>query len=189
MVSATRFAMFPTAIGPCGVAWRDEFVVATRLPDSRPETTARFLETRRNAVAGIPPKAIQRAIDVMTCLLDGERPDLSSIRCNLSNVDPFAVKVYEATRALIPGETTTYGAIAAEIGKKRDARKVGKALGRNPIPIVVPCHRVLGAGGRLAGFSAPGGVALKLRMLQIEGAKIDDSPELFEDLPLLMKKR
>ena len=137
---------------------------------------------------GSPP-AIRSAIASITALLEGERTDLGFIACDFSGMDPFAAKVYAATRAIPAGRTLTYGDIALQIGDKQLAQAVGKALGRNPFPIVVPCHRVIGADGRLIGFSAPGGVETKLRMLAIEGARIGEAPGLFGDLPLVVKPR
>ncbi len=94
----------------------------------------------------------------MTALLEGAKTDLTGIDCDFSQVEPFAVQVYTATRAIPAGETRTYGEIALQLGDKQLAEKVGRALGRNPLPIIVPCHRVIGANGKLTGFSAYGGV-------------------------------
>lgn len=187
MSRAMQFTLFTTSIGTCGVAWRGDLVVATRLPDVRQATTARFFTDRRNAEEGKPPGSVQQAITAMTGLLEGDRTDLSFIACGFEGVDPFAAKVYAVTRTLAPGETSTYGAIADKLGQKQRAREVGQALGHNPLPIIVPCHRVLGAGGKLTGFSASGGVRLKLIMLEIEGAQIGGAPGLFGDLPLSVK--
>ena len=119
----------------------------------------------------------------MTALLGGEKTDLTDITCDFSGVDPFAAKVYAATRAIPAGETLTYGAIALQLGDKQLARDVGRALGRNPLPIIVPCHRVIGANDKLTGFSAYGGVEIKRRMLAIEGARIGEAQGLlFGDL-------
>ncbi|MGZ2259980.1 methylated-DNA--[protein]-cysteine S-methyltransferase [Roseobacter sp. A03A-229] len=175
---AAEFALFPTPIGRCGMAWSGNIVIATRLPDTQPAATSRFFANQRRAKEGSPPETIQRAIIAITALLEGDRADLSLVACDFGSVDPFAEKVYAATRTLAPGETSTSG-----------AREVGQALGRNPLPINVPCHRVLGAGGRLTGFSAPGGVELKLKMLEIEGADVGSEPGLFGDLPLSVKSR
>lgn len=183
----TRFSLFPTPLGDCGVAWRGDVVVATRLPGRHPADTADRLAARTGGTRGEPPPAIQDAIAAMTALLGGKRADLNFIACDLGGIDPFAAKVYAATRAIPPGATSTYGDIAAGIGDKRLAREVGAALGRNPFPIIVPCHRVVGANDKLTGFSAPGGVATKLRMLAIEGARIGEAPGLFADLPLAVK--
>jgi methylated-DNA-[protein]-cysteine S-methyltransferase len=130
------------------------------------------LARRAGAAAGEPPPAIQRAIASITALLDGLRTDLTFIACDFSNVEPFATRVYIAARAIPAGETLTYGALALRLGDKLLAQRIGQALGRNPFPIIVPCHRVIGANGRLIGFSANGGVETKLRMLAIEGARV-----------------
>lgn len=185
--SKVGFTLFPTSLGDCGIAWCGDRVVATRLPDKSALHTARHLADRTGGSRGEPPTAIRHAIKAMTALLEGERTDLASIDCAFDGIDAFAAEVYTATRAIPAGETSTYGAIASQLGDKRLARDVGKALGHNPLPIVVPCHRVIGANGRLTGFSAAGGVATKLRMLAIEGAEVGDAPGLFDDLPLATK--
>lgn len=179
-----HFSLFPTPLGDCGIAWRGDAVVATRLPDKSPAETARRLAAKTGGTRGEPPALVRRAIEAMTALLEGERADLTAIGCDLGGVDPFAAQVYAATRAIPAGETSTYGAVASQLGDKLLARDVGQALGRNPIPIIIPCHRVVGAGGKLTGFSAAGGVATKLRMLTIEGAQLGGEPGLFDDLPL-----
>lgn len=184
-----HFALFPTPLGDCGIAWRDARVVATHLPDANPAATAARLAARADATPGEPPAAIRDAIAAISALLAGAGRDLNFIDCDFDGIDPFAAKVYAATRAIPAGETRTYGAIAAELGDKRFAQNVGQALGRNPFPIVVPCHRVVGANDRLTGFSAPGGVATKLRLLAIEGARIGEAPGLFDALPLAVKPR
>jgi methylated-DNA-[protein]-cysteine S-methyltransferase len=175
-----QFKLFPTALGDCGIAWCGDTVIATRLPGKSAADTAGQLAARTGAANGEPPPAIRNAIASIIALLEGGRADLSFIVCDFSTIDPFAAKVYAATRAIPAGQTLTYGAIALQIGGKQLAQQVGKALGRNPFPIVVPCHRVIGANGRLVGFSAPGGVQTKLRMLAIEGARVGEAPGLFE---------
>ncbi len=115
--------------------------------------------------------------------------DLGFITCDLGEVEPFAAQVYAATCAIPAGKTSTYGAIAEQLGNKQLAQSVGRALGRNPLPIIVPCHRVLGANGKLTGFSAAGGTKTKLKMLVIEGAQTGDTAGLFDDLPLIVKPR
>ena len=181
--SRAHFSLFPTRIGACGIAWRSDTVVATHLPERTSSATAARLAARTRASKGEPPPHIQSAIASITALLEGARADLAYIACDFSRIDPFAVKVYGATRAIPAGETRTYGAIALQLGDRQLARRVGRALGRNPLPIIVPCHRVIGANGRLTGFSAHGGVATKLEMLRTEGARIGESPGLFGDLP------
>ena len=109
----------------------------------------------------------------MTALLGGERVDLADVALDMADVAPFHQRVYEQTRAIPAGATSTYGEIAARIGDPGNARAVGEALGRNPFPIIVPCHRVLAASGKLGGFSAFGGAMTKRRMLIIEGALLE----------------
>jgi len=118
----------------------------------------------------------------MSALLDGEKADLAYVACDFTQTEPFAAKVYAATRAIPAGETRTYGDIALQFGDKRFAQNVGRALGLNPFPIIVPCHRVIGANAKLTGFSAYGGVETKLKMLAIERAKFGDAPGLFDNL-------
>lgn len=184
-----HFSLFPTALGDCGIAWCRDTVIATHLPERSSDDTGRRLAARTGAIKGEPPHAIRCAIASITALLGGERTDLTFITCDFSRIDPFATTVYAATRAIPAGETLTYGAIALQIGDKQLARDVGKALGRNPFPIIVPCHRVIGANDKLTGFSANGGVRTKLRMLAIEGARIGEAPGLFADLTLAVKPR
>ena len=131
----------------------------------------------------MPPPEIQRAIDAIVALLAGERRDLSDVPLDFESLPAFHRRVYEVARAIPPGSTISYGEIAARLGEPGAAREVGEALGKNPFPIVVPCHRVLAADGKLGGFSARGGVATKLRLLEIEGALKPEAPMLFEDLP------
>lgn len=182
------FALFPTAIGRCGIAWRGDTVVATHLPEPDEALAADRLARRAGgARAAEPPAAIARAIAAVTALLDEGRADLDFIRLDTARLPAFEAAVYARTRAIPPGETLTYGAIAAALGDKRQAQAVGQALGRNPFPIIVPCHRVMGANGRLTGFSAEGGVSTKLKMLAIEGARIGEAPGLFGALPLAVR--
>jgi len=183
----THFCLFPTALGDCGIAWCGDMVVATYLPEMTPEKTAARLAARADATQGEPPPVIEQAIVSITKLLEGERTDLSFIACDLSSANPLTAQIYTATRAIQPGETRTYGEIAEQVGDKLLAQKVGQAMGQNPLPIIVPCHRVMGANGKLTGFSAQGGVETKLKMLAIEKASIGEPSGLFDDLPLAMK--
>ena len=124
------------------------------------------------AMQTTPSLEIAAARDAIVALLRGERRDLSAIALDMTGVPDFYRRVYDAARRIEPGMTATYGAIAARLDDPTAARQVGQALGRNPFPIVVPCHRVVAAGGKAGGFSAPGGTATKLRMLAIEGARV-----------------
>ena len=134
-----------------------------------------------------PPSEVQAAIEGITALLRGEPRDLNGIEIDDSETPAFNAKVYAITRQVPPGKTITYGEIATQLGDKLLARDVGQALGQNPCPIVMPCHRVVAAGGKSGGFSAVGGVVTKLKLLSIEGAQ-PSGPTLFENLPLVAKR-
>lgn len=167
---------FDTAVGRCAVAWR-EHLVGVALPAGADE-----VRWHRGApyVRSSPPGAIADAIRRIRGLLDGEPDDLADIALDYSGLGPFAVDVYVAARAVPPGATTSYGEIARAIGEPGAARAVGRALGANPFPIVVPCHRVLAADGRPGGFSAPGGLVTKDRLLSIERRTAGAAPTLFD---------
>jgi methylated-DNA-[protein]-cysteine S-methyltransferase len=187
-VSGAFFLFFPTAIGTCALVWRGDAIIGAALPEAS-EATARAMLGRRfpDAREAEPPAFVADAVDRVRRLLAGDAPDLSGIPLDLSAADAFERRVYDAACAIPRGEVRTYGEVAAALGAPGAARAVGAALGRNPIPILVPCHRVLAAQGKGGGFSAPGGTATKFRMLAIEGARRAGEPELFETLPLAVK--
>jgi methylated-DNA-[protein]-cysteine S-methyltransferase len=166
------FILFDTAIGRCGLVWRAERIIGAQLPE-RDDATARERLARRF------PQAV----------LEGQSRDLSHLPIALDEVTDFNRRVYEVALSIKPGETLTYGAVALRLGEAGAARAVGVALGQNPFPIIVPCHRVLAAGGRTGGFSADGGVETKLRMLTIEKARTSAEPGLFGALPLATRPR
>lgn len=166
------FALFDTGVGRCGVAWGERGIVRMLLPESRPSTLrAKLAAMFPDSAESEPPAAVQRAIDRVVTLLRGEVADLAQIELDMDGVPPFHRRVYEHARTIAPGKTMTYGEVAARIGSPGAARAVGQALGKNPFAIVVPCHRVLAAGGKIGGFSAPGGAKTKLEMLRIEQAQ------------------
>lgn len=176
-MTAHGFTLFDTAIGRCGVAWGGRGVAFVQLPEARDsETRARVLQRFPGALEAPPPPDVQRALDGIVALLRGEARDLSAVALDMERVPPFHRRVYEVARTIPPGATLTYGDIAGRLGARGSARAVGQALGRNPFPIVVPCHRVLAAGGRIGGFSGNGGVTTKLRLLAIEGAHAAGAP-------------
>ncbi|MGH7647068.1 MAG: methylated-DNA--[protein]-cysteine S-methyltransferase [Gemmatimonadaceae bacterium] len=162
-------AFFATALGECGIAWTDAAIVGVQLPEPTPMATRQRLGRRfADARVTLPPPHAQTAIEAIVALLSGEPRDLTDIAVDMHGVQPFNRRVYELARTIRPGETRTYGELAAKLGDPGAARAVGQALGENPFPIVVPCHRVLAAGGRTGGFSGGAGVPTKLRMLAIE---------------------
>jgi methylated-DNA-[protein]-cysteine S-methyltransferase len=176
-MTASGFALFDTAIGRCGIAWGEHGVAGIQLPEAgEEETRVRMLHRFPAAGEATPPPEVQDAIEDIVALLRGEASDLSTIALDMDGVPEFHRRVYDAARAIPPGETLSYGDIARRVGAPGAARAVGQALGRNPFPIVVPCHRVLAAGGKIGGFSAQGGVATKRRMLAIESAWINGNP-------------
>jgi methylated-DNA-[protein]-cysteine S-methyltransferase len=175
------FAMFDTAIGRCGIAWGPRGITAVQLPmASEDKTRARIRQRCNDLTEAPPPSEVQVAIDGIVELLAGKPSDLSDVVLDLDGVPEFHRGVYDIARTIPPGKTLTYGDIAKRLGGVELSRDVGQALGRNPCPIVVPCHRVLAAGGKPGGFSANGGVATKLKMLAIEGAAVNHTPNLFD---------
>ena len=183
-----NFALFETAIGCCGIVWSERGIAGVQLPE-RSEAATRNRMQRRfpAALDGAPPADVQCAIDDIGALLDGERRDLNHVRIDLGAASEFHRRVYEVARRIPAGATLSYGEVAERLGDRNLARDVAEALSQNPWPIIVPCHRVLAAGGKPGGFSAPGGVATKLRLLTIEGAQPQgrvEGPMLFDRLPL-----
>jgi methylated-DNA-[protein]-cysteine S-methyltransferase len=171
-VTLYGYQLFDTTIGRCGIGWSAAGVAVLQLPEARAAATvARVLRRCPDAQATSAPPEVQQAIDDMIALLRGEASDLSTVSLDYANVPPFHRRVYEVARRIPAGATLTYGQVAARLGEPGAARAVGQALGRNPFAIIVPCHRVLAAGGRTGGFSANGGVATKLRMLAIERSR------------------
>jgi methylated-DNA-[protein]-cysteine S-methyltransferase len=175
------FTLFDTDIGPCGIAWGERGVIAVQLPEAdAARTRARLVRRCPDARETSPPPKVQAAIEDIVALLRGEARDLSGVALDMERVEEFDRRVYEIARNIPAGETLSYGEIAARLGGRELARDVGQALGRNPFPIVVPCHRVLAAGGKAGGFSANGGVTTKLRLLTIERARTSATPTLFD---------
>ncbi len=172
MRRADGFTVFDTAIGWCGIAWGSNGLAAVHLGTSTESAAMRNRLRRR--LPGVretaPPQAVERVIDDIVALLRGERVDLSSVPLDMDEVPSFDRRVYDVVREIPPGSTLSYGEVAKRLGEPGSAREVGEALARNPYAIVVPCHRVVAADGKIGGFSATGGVATKLRLLSIEGA-------------------
>jgi methylated-DNA-[protein]-cysteine S-methyltransferase len=168
--SELRVTFFDTAIGCLGITWSDRGVVGVQLPESTEGATRARMKLRfPEATEARPPAAYEAAIDGIVALLAGEEAaGLSEVEVDLRGVPEFNAAVYRVARTIPSGETLTYGQIAERLHDPGAARAVGQALGANPIPIIIPCHRVLAAGNRAGGFSAPGGVMTKLKLLEIE---------------------
>ena len=181
MSDATGFCIFDTAIGPCGLAWGLHGVVGAQLPAGDAQGTRLRMRQRYPQAAELPAPALMDAILMRVRAMLGGYPDpLLDVALDMANVPAFNQRVYKVTRAIPPGRTLTYGEIANELGEPGAARAVGQALGHNPFAPIVPCHRVLAARNAGGGFSAEGGVATKLRMLQIERAQLGPHPGLFD---------
>jgi len=175
------YALFATAIGRCGIAWGEHALVGVQLPESSDAgTRARLVRDLPELREAEPPPWVLLAMVRIQALLNGIQDDLADIPLDMDGVPPFHRRVYEITRAIPPGRTLTYGEVAQQLGDVGAARAVGQALGHNPFATVVPCHRVLAARSGAGGFSAEGGVATKLRMLQIENARVGPEPGLFD---------
>ena len=176
------FAIFDTAIGRCGIAWNERGIVAAGLPEADDDKLrARLLRRCAGATEQAPPPEVQRAIDGIVALTARGTADLSAVALDMDGVPPFNRQIYEITRSIPPGSTITYGEIAARLGGGPElARDVGTAMGQNPFPPIVPCHRVVAANRKAGGFSARGGVKTKLRLLAIEGAEVEGTLPLFE---------
>jgi methylated-DNA-[protein]-cysteine S-methyltransferase len=180
-MTGAHFALFDTAIGRCGIAWSTRGIAGIQLPEAREsDTRQRLLRRFPGAPEATPPVEVQGVIEGIVALLRGEPQDLSRVTLDMEDVPMFHRRVYEVARTIAPGSTLSYGEIASKLNEPGAARAVGQALGRNPFAILVPCHRVLAAGGRIGGFSANGGIATKLRILTIEGAQASSQLALFE---------
>jgi methylated-DNA-[protein]-cysteine S-methyltransferase len=176
-----HYALFDTPIGICGIEWGPRGINGVQLPMGSDDKTRARIRQRRGDIVEVEPTAeVKAVIDRIVDLLAGKADDLTDIALDLEGVPEFNRGVYDIARSIPPGKTMTYGDIAKKLGGVELSRDVGQALGHNPCPIVVPCHRVLAAGNKPGGFSARGGVSTKLKMLQIEGAAVNHTPNLFD---------
>jgi methylated-DNA-[protein]-cysteine S-methyltransferase len=179
MTATVPYTLIETAIGFIGIAWSERGLTRLQLPARDREATERRLLSTihgRAAESIDRPAAIADLVGMLQRYGAGEAVDFSGVTVDLDGVDPFRRAIYDAARQLGFGETTTYGGLAEEAGYKGRAQDTGQALGRNPVPIVVPCHRILAAGNRIGGFSAPGGSATKERLLEMEGVHLGPPP-------------
>ena len=180
-MNRVKFTIFDTAIGGCAIAWAARGVVAVQLPQpDEVQTRVRLRQRYPDLEEAEPTADIEAAIARIQALLEGQPADLSMVDLDLSDCPEFNRQVYAIARTIPLGATLTYGDIAKQLGGVELSRQVGTALGQNPCPIVVPCHRVLAAGSKPGGFSANGGVVTKLKMLAIEGAAVNYTPSLFD---------
>jgi methylated-DNA-[protein]-cysteine S-methyltransferase len=179
-----HYLVFETHAGFCGIAWSAAGITRFQLPTQSPEATEeRLLRREPGGAPGTPTAEVAAVVAAAQRYFGGEKTDFSSVKLDLSDQDPFARRIYAAARRVGWGDTTTYGALARELGTAPElARDVGQAMARNPVALIIPCHRVLAAGGRIGGFSAPGGSLTKARMLELEGVRIEPPAPAQESL-------
>jgi methylated-DNA-[protein]-cysteine S-methyltransferase len=180
MALAVGRTAFASPLGALALAWSELGIVGLQLPTEDAERTLGRLARRFPATRPAhPPASVRSAIDGVLELLSGAPRDLAEVAIDVEGAGPFDRGVWEIARAIPPGATRAYGDIARDLGDLGFAREVGQSLGRNPVPIIVPCHRVLATGGKIGGFSAFGGVATKRRLLAIEAALATAEPDFF----------
>jgi len=172
------YRIFETAAGFCGIAWNDIGITRFALPARTAEAAERRLLRRLpHSEPGEPTPMVAEAIATVRRYFAGEETDFSRFEVYLGDEQPFFQQVYAAARRVGWGHTTTYGTLARELGAGPEAaRDVGQAMAHNPVALIIPCHRVLAAGGKIGGFSAPGGSAAKRRMLKLEGVDTEPPP-------------
>lgn len=172
-------AVFETTLGFVGIAWSDKGLTRLCLPERERPSVERRLVRHCACRAVLPhqqPAWIVGLVQSIVAYAEGERVDFSAVPVDLADVDDFRLAIYAAARKLRFGDTTTYGELAVKAGHAGLARETGAALGANPVPLVIPCHRILAAGGKIGGFSAPGGSVAKTRMLALEGVRVGPPP-------------
>ncbi len=172
MTTQYGYIVFPTSLGHCSLAWAGRGIARLQLPGSDADETERLLLRRLpSATIAVPETRIREVIAMITRYFSGEAIDFTAVELDLAGQERFFLDVYAVARNIGWGRTTTYGGIVKDLGLGMEkARGVGQAMAKNPVPLIIPCHRVLAAGGRLGGFSAPGGTTTKLRMLDLENA-------------------
>jgi methylated-DNA-[protein]-cysteine S-methyltransferase len=173
-----HYRLFDTPIGPCGIAWSERGLARLQLPESDRSATEQRLKKAGGSASTQAPIEIDETIAELQRYFSGRRTDFSAVTLDLTGIAAFEQQVYAAARLLRWGETASYGELAGRIGRPQAARAVGRALGQNPLPIIIPCHRILAKGHRIGGFSAYGGGLTKERLLGLEGVRIESQPLL-----------
>jgi methylated-DNA-[protein]-cysteine S-methyltransferase len=182
-MSGRAYTIFDTAIGRCAIAWGQAGIVGVQLPETREiETRRRLFQHYPEAREGRPPPNSEAAIEGIVALLRGEIADFSDVTLDMGGIHVFDQRVYQITRWIARGETVTYNDVAARLGTPSAVRSVAQALGRNPFVVIVPCHRVLEAGGYADRMSAHAGLISKRRLLSIEGCGSPNSKTLLDVL-------
>jgi methylated-DNA-[protein]-cysteine S-methyltransferase len=181
-MTTQQFTIFETALGPCGIVWTDRGIAGVNLPEgSEEKTRARIKKRFPEAQEAAPSTEIQKIIDEVIALIKGEKIDFSHVALDHAPLPEFSRRVYDIVRTIPIGHTLTYGDIAKKLGDVSLSREVGQAMGKNPTPVIMPCHRVVAASGKTGGFSAPGGVDTKMKLLSIERRHGNLAPTLFDN--------
>jgi methylated-DNA-[protein]-cysteine S-methyltransferase len=180
------YQIFETAAGYCGIGWNEGGITRFQLPTKSADATEKLLLRRiPDAARAVPPAEIADTIEAVQRYFAGEPVDFSTVKLDLGDQDEFFRRIYDAARQVGWGHTTTYGTLAKELGAGPEAaRDVGQAMAKNPVALIIPCHRVLAAGGKIGGFSAPGGSTAKQRMLELEGVQVAPPKPVQQSLAL-----
>jgi len=171
-----QYLIFETASGFCGIAWNSVGITRFQLPTRNAATAERMLLRRvLGAEQAAPTPEVAEAVAAAKRYFQGEETDFSNFTLDVDDQDVLFQRIYAAARQVRWGRTTTYGALAKQLGLGPEAaRDVGQAMAKNPVALIIPCHRVLAAGGKPGGFSAPGGLSSKVRMLALEGVHVEE---------------
>ncbi len=183
-----HYHIFPTDGGFCGIAWSDAGIARFQLPTPEAAATERLLLRKMpDAVAGEPTPEVSNTIALVKRYFAGENVDFSGVALDLDDQSDLFRNIYGALRGIGYGRTTTYGALAKAAGAEgwEAARDVGQAMAKNPVALIIPCHRCLAAGNKIGGFSAPGGEISKLKMLELEGVRLAPPPAPKPEQPSL----
>ncbi|MEL7025332.1 MAG: methylated-DNA--[protein]-cysteine S-methyltransferase [Pseudomonadota bacterium] len=163
---------FTTPLGICAVAWSDQGLTRVLIAEPSLEDITRRLSDNLDQTNEQVPPFVHRAVNTLSAYFAGEDVSMDDTTLDVSRLSPFRSSVYRMLRNVPRGTTTTYGELATRLDKPGAARAIGIAMGENPWPVVVPCHRVLASGGDIGGFSAHGGVRTKRQLLRLEGVQI-----------------
>jgi methylated-DNA-[protein]-cysteine S-methyltransferase len=176
MTAESSYSVFETEAGFAAIGWNAKGIAALRLPAGKMQEAERALLRRLAGAKPVsPPAPVQAVIEDARLYFAGQRVDFANVPVDLGEQEPFFERVYAAVRQLGWGETATYGAIAKALEAGPEfARDVGQAMAANPVPLIIPCHRVTAANGRIGGFSAPGGAMSKAHMLGLEGVEVKE---------------
>ncbi|SOC84689.1 methylated-DNA-[protein]-cysteine S-methyltransferase [Ensifer adhaerens] len=181
-MDSAEYMLFETALGVCGIAWSEAGLTRVQLPDrDAAATAARLAKSARRAGGGVPVHAGDAA-ELLAVYAAGKAVDFSGVPLDFADIAAFEATVYHTLRKVRRGETVTYGELAVRAGSPGAAQAVGTAMARNPWPVVVPCHRVLAAGNKPGGFSAPGGLITKAKLLAMEGVYLDGGAPMLPGL-------